>query len=239
MLCGCEDEAGEPAGDYVVKLRGSMERGDAGGLCELGGSLLAREFGLSVPEPALVVIESDFADQVAAVAPARAAEMKKSIGLNFGCLLLTDAMGWPVDKFIPEAMWQTAVNTFAFDALIQNPDRRFSNQNLLTRGDDIFVFDHELAFSFLLDILPSAEPWKLEGQAYLADHVFYRKLRGKPIDLGAFVQCLTRLPKKLTRIVKAVPSKWNNGELDRIERHLRTVAHHAEEFAEQIRRKLL
>ncbi len=55
-------------------------------------------------------------------------------------------------------MWQAA-HIFAFDALIQNPDRRYSNQNLLTRGNNIFVYDHELAFSFLEAILPLRHPW--------------------------------------------------------------------------------
>lgn len=65
-----------------------------------------------------------------------------------------------MDKAIPDAMRQAAVTIFAFDALVQNPDRRFNNQNLLTRGDDIFVFDHEVAFSFLLDILRLPVIWR-------------------------------------------------------------------------------
>ena len=53
-------------------------------------------------------------------------------------------------------MMATAVSIFALDALIDNPDRKFSpNPNLFSRGDTIFVFDHELAFSFMLDISPS------------------------------------------------------------------------------------
>jgi hypothetical protein len=238
MLCGCEDETGGFAGDYVVKLRGGMERGNAGSLSELVGALLAQVFGISIPEPAVVVIEEQFADEIAASVPQRATQVTNSVGLNFGCLVLTDVMGWPVDKSIPEAMWQSAVNIFAFDVLVQNPDRRYSNQNLLTRGNDIFVFDHEVAFSFLLDILPSPEPWKLDGQRYLKNHVFYRQLRSKPVDLSAFLNCLGTLSKRLGRIGNAVPAKWNNGELEKIDQHLRTVASHAEEFGQEVRRAL-
>ena len=132
MLCGCEDEAGGWAGDYVVKLRGSMERGDARALCELIGAILAREFGLSAPEPALVLIEEQFAEQVAAFVPLHATRVRKSAGLNFGCLLLTDVMGWPVDKSIPDAMRQSAVNIFAFDDVtchsIPPPNGRFFSE---------------------------------------------------------------------------------------------------------------
>jgi|GEM_PF-5306098 len=59
-LCGCEDDSGRRVGDYVVKLRGGMDRGEKGLVCELLGSLLATYFGIAVPEPAVVRIEEDF-----------------------------------------------------------------------------------------------------------------------------------------------------------------------------------
>ena len=70
------------------------------------------------------------------------------------------------------------------------------------------------------------------------DHVFYRQLRSKPIDLSAFVTCLGKLSKELGSVVKAVPAKWNNSALDKIDQHLRTVASHAQEFGQEIRRAL-
>ena len=216
-----------------------MERGESGLVCELVASLLAKYFGIAVPEPALVMIEADFAELVAAAEPKAADRFRNSVGLNFGSSQLNDVMAWPVDKAIPEAMWQAAVNIFAFDALVQNPDRRFSNQNLFTRGDEIFAFDHELAFSFLLDIAPSATPWRLDRQPYLTDHVFYRQLKSRPIDPDGFALALTALPGPLLdSFLAEVPSEWNNEELSEIERHLCTVAGHAGEFAEEIRRKL-
>lgn len=103
--------------------------------------------------------------------------MVDSAEVNFGTKALTGVAIWPVDKSVPESMWPAAVDIFAFDALIQNPDRGFNNPNLFTKGDSFLVFDHETAFSFLFDILPSPTPWKLGGQPYLTDHVFYRKAR--------------------------------------------------------------
>jgi hypothetical protein len=127
----------------------------------------------------------------------------------------------------------------AFDALVQNPDRRFNNPNLLTRANEIYLFDHELAFSFLLDILASVEPWRLEGQRYLSEHVFYRALKSKAIDITGFTDALAALPGPvLDGIVNEVPPEWNNGSLPKIEQHLRTVSAHAAEFAEEIRRRL-
>jgi hypothetical protein len=243
-VIGCEDEAGNRVGDVVVKLRGGVDNGVTSLLCELFASRLASYFGLAVPDPALVVIDSDFADLVAfheasGPEPKRAERIRNSVGLNFGSRLLVDISPWPVDKAIPESMWQGATEVFAFDGLVQNPDRRFDNQNLMTRGNDIFLFDHELAFSFLLDILVSATPWRLDGQRFLSDHVFYRKLKGKPIDIAGFTARLAALPgPALDGILADVPAEWNNENLSKIEWHLRTVSNHATEFAEEIRRRL-
>src|SRR5580700_4235255 len=110
-------------------------------------------------------------------------------------------------------MWQAAVNIFAFDALVQNPDRRFSNQNLFTRGDEIFVYDHELAFSFLLDISATATSWRLDSQAYLTSHVFYGALKSKPINLSDFARSLSALAgSPLDAILTELPLAWNNEE---------------------------
>jgi hypothetical protein len=238
-LCGCEDELGNRVDDYVLKLRGGMEHGQTGLLCELIGSSLARYFGLTVPDPALVVVEPDFGELVARAEPDVADRVRNSIGLNFGSRLVTDLAEWPVDKAIPEAMWQAAVNIFAFDALIQNPDRRFNNQNLLTRGDHILVFDHEVAFSFLLTVLPAPEPWRLDQQQYLTDHVFYKALRKRAIDLGDVTAGLRALPgAALDGMIAEVPPEWNNERVRQIVRHLQLVSEHAEEFAEEIKRRL-
>jgi hypothetical protein len=165
--------------------------------------------------------------------------MRNSVGLNFGSRQLSDVSTWPVDRAIPETMWQGATDVFAFDSLVQNPDRRFNNPNLFTRGNDIFLFDHELAFSFLLDILESETPWRLDGQQYLSEHVFYRKLKGKPIDIAAFTARLAALPgPALDGILADVPAEWNNENLSKIERHLKMVSDHATEFAEEVRRRL-
>ena len=216
-----------------------MDRRETALVSELIASRLAAYFEISVPEPALVSIEADFAEQVVGTEPSKAKLMMASIGLNFGSRHLTDVVIWPVDKTIPEAMWTSAVSIFAFDALIQNPDRRFSNPNLFSRGDEIFVFDHELAFSFIEALFPSTEPWRLHHCDYLTDHVFFRRLKRREIDLTGFAERLSELPDSILPAVLAeVPPEWNNENVARIEEHLVAVAGQAERFAEEIRRRL-
>jgi hypothetical protein len=43
----------------------------------------------------------------------------------------------------------------------------------------------------------------------------------------------------LEGIVADVPPEWNNGNLPKIEQHLRTLRNHAGEFAEEVRRFLV
>ena len=119
-LCGCEDQAGTMVGEYVVKLRGAI--GESGLLNELFAARLSGHFGLASPEPALIAIDQALVDLVANTQPSQAARIRGSVGLNFGTKVLTGAPIWPVDKSIPEAMWQAAVDIFAFDARLQNPD---------------------------------------------------------------------------------------------------------------------
>jgi hypothetical protein len=239
LLCGCEDASGNPAGDYVVKLRGGTERGVTGLLCELVASRVAGHFGISAPEPALVTIEAAFADLVARLQPSQAARVCESSGLAFASRQLNDVAIWPIDRPVPEAQVQAAVHIFAFDALIDNPDRSYKNPNLFTRGDEVFVFDHELAFSFLLAIQLSPTPWRLDGKTYLDDHVFGRCLKSKSIELGTFEAALANLPAvALDGIVAEIPEEWNNEYVTRIERHLCDVSAHAVEFTEEVRRRL-
>jgi hypothetical protein len=73
----------------------------------------------------------------------------------------------------------------------------------------------------------------------LSEHVFYRALKSKAIDITGFTDALAALPGPvLDGIVNEVPPEWNNGSLPKIEQHLRTVGAHAAEFAEEIRRRL-
>ena len=160
----CEGPDLSASDQFVVKLRGGLERRERGLSYELYASLLASHFDIQCPRPAVVLIERDLAEVIAEELSGdarRAQIIRDSIGLNFGSQFLVNLMVWLVDKYVPSIMQAAAIKIFAFDALIQNPDRTFNNPNLGSRSDDLFIFDHELAFSFLLGIFPSQTPWRL------------------------------------------------------------------------------
>lgn len=236
-LCGCLHGDGKNAGEYVIKLRGAV---NVGGLVnELLASRLAPHFGLSCPDAALISFGPDLIELIAEVEPSKADLIRQSGGLNFGTRLLIGFSTWPVDFVMSEVLREVAAEVFAFDALVQNPDRRFSNPNILVKSDDLMLIDHELAFSFLQDIFPSENPWTLDRQNYLTNHVFYRQLRSKLFDLSRFTANLAQLTEAmLSEVFAELPPEWNNEGSTKIKEHLSTVGTHAEEFAEQIRRFL-
>jgi hypothetical protein len=185
-------------------------------------------------------MEEDLADLIeeSSSDPVNANVVRNSIGWNFGSRFIPNLSSWPVDKKVSAVMREDAVRVFAFDALIQNPDRRFDNPNLGTRGNEIIIFDHESAFSFLLAILASTEPWKLSAEVYLDDHVFARSLRHEGLS-NDFLERLANLSEAaLAGIASQVPEEWKADDLPKIEAHLRLMQEHVAEFADEVRRRL-
>lgn len=237
VLLGCEDDSGTAAGEYVVKLKAGIERGERGLLAELVAARLAQHFQIAMPEPAIIQLEPDAAEVFAQAAPRYPERFRESVGPNFGTKVVTGFGIWPVDNPVPDVMLDQAASVFAFDALIDNPDRRFNNPNLFVKGDRLLVFDHELAFSFLLAIGLPTQPWTLEGQSYLQQHALYRGIRGRRPNWAQFSARLKDLADgMIAGIDSDVPPQWRGGDIERIGARLRVMRDHADTFMEAIRR---
>lgn len=212
VLLGCEDSTGN-AFEVVVKFRGK-EMDVKAQIAELVTAQLADDLGLQVPQAAVVDIPAGFDGIVAE--KDLAAMVKNSPGLNFGSVNLGAGFTtWPPGRNPVGAQRDQAADIFAFDTLVQNPDRRAVNPNLWARSDKLGVFDHEQAFSFLaLPILGGApKPWQAAKQPksfqFLEQHIFYRSLRGGRLSLGPFEEKLGRLTgKQIQGYVDAVPAAW-------------------------------
>ncbi len=186
-------------------------------LVEIISAQLADDLGLDVPSAAVVNVPSEFADVIPDGDDA--AMVRGSAGLNFGSVHLGQGFTtWPPERAPHGAQRDQAAAIFAFDTLIQNPDRRAPNPNLWSRSDRLGVYDHEQAFSFLfLPIIGGApRPWNVVDQAagfpFLENHVFYGSLRGSKFDLEPFEERLGDLSDtKLQKYVDSVPGSWREG----------------------------
>jgi hypothetical protein len=161
------------------------------------------------PVPAAVKLHPDLMLWLSNQKPELAQVLRASGGLNFGSKLLTDVSIWPVGKSIPDGMLPAAAHILAFDCLISNDDRRRDNPNVLVRGDDLFVIDHEACFSFLYLVAGGNRPWEVRHLNALRNHVFFYQLRRQQIDLGFFTARLAALGDPgLERIIREVPTQW-------------------------------
>lgn len=111
---------------------------------------------------------------------------------------------------------------FAFDALIDNTDRRVVKPNLLTGSDDLFVIDHELAFGFLR--LVAQPPLWRDRLRFLREHPLFECLRGRHLDLAFFSDRLEQLTDEIIdSICNDVPPMFGREHLPAIANYLRGV----------------
>ena len=245
LLLGCEDVAGE-AFEIVVKLR-SRDVSEKTQIAELVSAMLADDLGIDVPQATIVDIPSGFELIVADKDAARV--MKASIGPNFGSLHLGQSFTtWPPGRTPHGHQRDQAVAIFAFDALIQNPDRNAKNPNLWVRSDRLGVYDHDQAFSFLsLPIIGGApKPWEAAAQAggsfrFLEQHIFFAPLRGSAFDLDAFGERLAELGEAhFEAYMTAIPAGWRKGNnlCEGIVAYLREAHENATTFVQFIKHLL-
>jgi len=102
---------------------------------------------------------------------------------------------------------------------IQNPDRTHhvegGKPNILYNGSQFQIIDHELAFSFLADIIPSPTPWKLRELPFVKKHVFYATLtnyaENHKLSFESFLSRVKSISDPfLDETMSAVPEDWHN-----------------------------
>ena len=115
-------------------------------------------------------------------------------------------------------MRAVAAEAFAFDAMIQNPDRRHDRPNCSVRDEELLIYDHDLAFSFLSGILFWKPPWEATGLDFLAKispdrHVFYDQLSGTPLALDRLADAWNNVDSaRLNAYFDSLPPAWISTE---------------------------
>ena len=212
-----KDEDGRDV-EVVLKWRAAPELKATGLVCELMSALLAEDLDLPVPRPFLVEVPEGFHAGIATPEVSKLAQA--SVGLNFGSQKLPPGFTtWAKDKPIPSLLRLTAAEIFAFDVLTQNPDRRQVNPNLLTNGEELYLCDHEQAFSFLAGVIGWEPPWTGRSLDFFRNHVFFQQLQGGEHQWQRLLGALEALTEsRLKEYLAAVPNEWrsNSTAADRI-----------------------
>lgn len=144
----------------VVKGRAGYADRPEAMLRELFSLVLARELGLTAPEPVLVEIREGF-DWAAAEYPDHAEIIRRSVGWNVGTIHLGEAWKPWIQGSAPRSLSAvTLESAYAYDAMVQNTDREPDNPNLLWRGEELALLDFDKAFGFLRLEEGEERPWR-------------------------------------------------------------------------------
>lgn len=204
----CETGDGSTV-EVVAKFSGGCDQGNVNLAREVIGACLAGDLGLPVPEPFLI----DIRPQWAATVPAsEITKIQASSSVAFGSRAMTRQFSiWTPGNTISDIMLPMAAGIFVFDAIIQNPDRRSDNPNCLVRGDEIRIFDHELAFSHGL-MIGWTPPWVAGGLKPMetnGNHIFRGEMKGRSIDYGPIRAAWAGLSDaQIADYEKALPVEW-------------------------------
>ena len=210
-LLSCERKDGEEI-ELVAKFSGSCERQVGGLVAEAISAMLAVDLDMPVPEPLLVEFDSEFVELIRARDPGVAERAERSVPVAFGSRKLPPGFALlPIDKAIPLSLRVQAAEIFAFDMLIQNPDRRPVNPNCLLNGNTFACFDHELAF-VTRGIIGWRPPWQVGGLEMFkgpAHHIFYNQLQGKQHNFSRLEGAWQAVSDaRLNEYRNALPAAW-------------------------------
>ncbi len=225
--------------DYVVKFKSSPEMTVEASCRELLGSFIAMELGLSVPKPVLINISHDFIQLLKEKPNFDVAN--NSIGLNFGCVFERGYYEILRNQHLSDTQKNQVSHIFAFDVFISNADRRMDKPNLLTNGNNVMIFDHELAFGFVFDIFKNTNPWIIRPQDkdWIQNHFFFPYLKNKFPNFTVFVGQLTLLDDSFwERAFLLIPDEWKTEQLNEIKSYLQALITRKDVFLQALQNVL-
>ena len=207
--------AAEYSDGRSVELIGKFSHGGQIGAIGLAreaiSAMLAADLGLPVPQPLLVTISDAFIETVPN--PDAAALLRQSLRVGFGSSKLPNGYTvWPNGNSVPQRMLAQAAEIFAFDALIQNADRHPKNPNMQVKGEQLAIYDHELAFIWE-GVLFWKPPWEAGGLDNIAHpdrHVFFTAIKGQTLDFSRLIGAWEAISDaRLAQYQAALPAEWN------------------------------
>ncbi|HPE56703.1 MAG TPA: hypothetical protein P5514_16035 [Bacteroidales bacterium] len=226
--------------DFIVKYIGSPRMSPESSCRELTAAFLAMELGLNVAEPAVIEVSQEFTDAIRGKQGYPFAI--NSIGLNFGSKFLGYGFIELLrNQELNDDQYKQAVQIFAFDLLISNADRNNRKQNLLTDGKEIAIFDHEMAFGFVMDIIKNPTPWIFSTieKTWIKEHFFYPLLKQNEHNFDNFVQSFAVINEVFwDKATALIPNEWITDQFDEIKQTLTKIIEHKATFLDELKKVL-
>ena len=239
LVRGVCSQTGEK-NDYVVKYLGAERMIPSACARELIAICIANEMDYVVPEPVVVNITNEFVETLRGNDAYSLAS--RSIGYNFGSQYVEGSFQQILKgQKLPEGLYSRVVDLFAFDLFISNADRNHDRPNMLTDGENILIFDHELAFGFTRDIRKNPHPWLIldHDMAWIRNQYLFPVLQGREHNFENFVKKLDLLNADFwSNLESIIPTAWMSDEYTKIRTTLGTIIEHKTEFVQQINTRL-
>lgn len=238
LVLQCEAPDGEKS-DYVVKLKTSSKTGVFGLVSEWVCAGLAGNLNLVTPHAEIVQISREFAEAVPNASVK--ARLLANLGANFGSQYRTGGYTtWLKNKPLPRPLRRLAVDILCFDVFVQNLDRRIEKPNILWKGEEFVIVDHEMAFPFPFAI-NSQDPWSDTFVTGIRQHLFFSGLKGNLESLEPFRGAVAALSDEtLNSVFDGIPGEWcPDDKVDSVRQYLPRRRDNAEIWMDSIRKELV
>jgi len=136
-------------------------------------SILAKEFDLDTPKPALIEFPDYFTDSLDDSIRDRL--IGKDTRIKFGCAFIEGAYQYD-DTLHRSNLEKYSIETiYAFDNLVYNVDRKNEKSNILLKGTKAYLIDHELTLSVNIKTISDFQNniWNYNNKK----HIFYPFLK--------------------------------------------------------------
>ena len=208
LVLWCEHESDDGRVEskrFLVKSPGHPEVLESNLFAELFGNLLAREFKIATPKPAIIVLTEPFVQSIQPLLPS---SILLRVGYGVGCEYLPEIKPLLSDFKIPAPLRSQATMIYALDLVTANTDRRIGNSNCALWNNELLAYDFELSFSFL-QALFGPRPWLVSQLGIAQIHIFQRELKASGTDWRPFLNALKLLDaQRFAELVKDFPAPW-------------------------------
>ncbi len=224
-------------GDYVVKFRGAPRMYEAACMRELLGAFIATQMNIRVVSPVIINISSGFIELL--IGTDSWLYANKSLGFNYGSKYIKRYSTILPTQDLNNHQLQHAQTIFAFDVASQNPDRTYEKPNMFTDGTEIVIYDHELAFSFVMEILPNPRPWEIRvaDLEWINKHCLLSRIKGKEFDFDDFSRRFDNLDGNFWATARnLIPEEWLSDEFDRIKQHFTAICNNKDAFIIELKK---
>ncbi|HEX7414341.1 MAG TPA: HipA family kinase [Bacteroidia bacterium] len=164
---------------YVVKLYNKKDIDQSHSVAkDVYSSILATNFGLNTPKPALIEFTESFIKSLSH--DIKEELSKKDVRLKFGCEFIDGSFAY-IDTLHRESLRKYDFeNIYMFDNLIKNTDRKPKKSNILLKGTAAYLIDHELTFPINEHTISEFNDNKIVY--WKENHIFYNYLKNSHIN---------------------------------------------------------